>query len=624
MAIQSDMSQLVRICPLFFHNSVLTSSSHYLSMSYPILGIDLGTCCTCVYGFKNGQLLAVPFNGYNTIVSVIYINDGAMLYGEPAKMQIQTEPDHVIYDVKRFIGRNVNEIQQVINNKRYQFVIDSYDNRPIFCIPQKAGYYCYTAEHIDSYFLKYIVDCAAQYLEYKPEAVVITVPAFFQVSQIDATKQAAKMAGLNVVAVLFEPSAAAIASNIPITVDTRHGLIYDLGGGTFDVAIVETAGSNYDIIANSGHPFLGGSDFDGLIFNLIKEKLNNMGYNVDAWDKRKLGNLQKQTEEVKIELSTNDFSMVDLNTFGFEGDITITRDEFERVLRPWLDVTINICETTLKSARVTLGERDFILLVGGSSHIPLVRNLLQQAFPQIPVLNNVNPSEVVANGAAMHCLSLYCKSRGIINPIPCPVVHSIVVRAVWVQFNNNEPMLVLPVGTLCMTKKEMSYNVKFTGVTVKFYVESDEYNQDVTKARHEPAPKKLIASYHVRGFFTMISFSILMNIKGELEFEYTNQGNHKVAKAVINLQPDISPDKLTEYINRKALLTKCSKDIDGYYDQIKQSGKNNKATEEFYNKIQEWLKDPRVLKSTTESVIHTTCTNSVKYFYKILTQLFVC
>ena len=113
-------------------------------------------------------------------------------------------------------------------------------------------------------------------------------------------------------------------------------------------------------------------------------------------------------------------------------------------------------------------------------------------------------------------------------------------------------------------------------------------------------------------------------IKGELEFEYTNQGNHKVTKAVINLQPDISPDKLTEYINRKALLTKCSKDIDGYYDQIKQLGKNNKATEEFYNKIQEWLKDPRVLESTTESVIHATCTNSVKYFYKILTQLFVC
>lgn len=578
---------------------------------YPILGIDLGTCYSCVYTFHNGSLVPVPINGANTIRSAIYVKDGVMLFGSLAMAHANDEPDNFFYDVKRFIGRTYDEIGDLVQRKNYQFSIMQWNNVPVFVVPSSQdanNYSVCTPEVLDSYFLKYLVDEAQNYLGYDITDVVITVPAFFQQSQLNATLAAAQLAGLNVLALFHEPSAAALASNLPPVLQQRHVLVYDLGGGTFDLALVETNNALYDVIGSDGDPFLGGSDFDYEMYKIIQNRLAQHGIDTNLWNRQKISRLQDLSERAKIELSSSQLTYVDISFIdrALEYDFEITRDDFERAIYPYIQRTLDICHRLLQFTHVTLNARDAILLVGGSSYIPLVRALLTNEFPDTPILNNVNPAEIVAHGAAWYCLDLYCSKHAppLQNPLPCPVIHPIVVHSVYAKFGNNEPVLVLPSGIRCQTVQRIRYAFRWNGVSVKILTEGDD---------HRPGNLRELDTFNIRGFFGQAVIEMQMNARGELEFSYGREG-HQLVTRIVGFQHSIPVAELNGVTQRYNLIERCKNDITAIYTQKQQQGRITPQASNQYKLIMEWFNNPKVVRHAVDVNINNVYADNYRYF----------
>lgn len=495
-------------------------------MKYPIIGIDLGTCFTCVYGFRNDQYVNIPGERGNTIPSVVQYNRNGVICGRTAKESIRKNSANTIYDVKRFLGLSYQECEGIIQMEKYGFSCIPYGQSLVYEISYDNTTLFKTPEMVDADFLRYLVERASQYLECEIVGAVITVPAFFQYTQIAATLEAARQANLHVFRIIYEPSAAAIASNVALGAESKTILVYDLGGGTFDVAVIKAALYNYQVIGNNGHPFLGGRDFDAAIFDIMKEQLASYGIDVLTWDRNRLAGLRSYAEEVKIELSRSNAYEVDLTEYvgdvlvdGDDAQFYITRKKFEKRIRGRIEETIAICKSTLQSLHITLGSSDSILLVGGSSRIPLVREMLKEAFGDIIVANN-NPNEDVAKGACMTALDDYCKSLvpPIQNPCPPPTIHTFVVRPVAVRFGNGPYISVLPAGTLCDTKIEKVGGHFVLGTTVHVY------------SKEIPRPGiadewKRVASFSVNGFHGQAYIRMSMDRMGILHYEIGRVGH---------------------------------------------------------------------------------------------------
>ena len=565
---------------------------------YPILGIDLGTCYSCVYAYTNGQLSPVSIFGANSIRSAIYIKDNEMLFGSMAMAHIRSDPENVFYDIKRFIGRTYNEVSDIVHRKNYQFTVMQYGSNPLFVVPSDINgnnYQISSAEVLDSHFLKFLVTEAERALQYQIKAVVITVPAFFQESQIYTTMQAANYAGLNVLAMFHEPSAAALASNLPPVMEKRHILVYDLGGGTFDLALVETENASYDVIGSDGDAFLGGSDFDMEMCRILVDNISSQGIDVSQWNRRKISKLQEMAETAKIVLSTQEMVNVDISLIDDElTDFIVYRRQFNDAIQPYIQRTLDICHRLLAQTRITLNKGDAILLVGGSSYIPLVRASLEHAFPEVPIENNVNPAEIVAQGAAWYCLDLYCSQHKIPNPLPCPVIHPIVVHSVYVQFNDEDPLLVLPSGVRCQTLMSITHRFGWNGkVKVTILTEGDN---------HQSNERRVLDTFHIRGFFGEAIIEMLMNIRGELEFSYGLRG-HGLSTKVVGFQHNISHDELSQFTRRYNLLENCKKDMTSIYNRKVREERLDNVAKDQYKQIMNWFNNPQVMKHADENTI---------------------
>ena len=580
---------------------------------YPLLGIDLGTCFSCVYAFQNGSLVPVPIGGCNSVRSAIYMKDNIKLFGNMAISRMTNEPENVFYDIKRFIGRTYDEVTDLIRRKNYQFCIQQWGCIPVFVVPSgqnRVSYSVCTAEVLISHFLNYLVTEAQNYLQYKITDVVITVPAFFQVSQINMTMKAATMIGLNVLAILYEPSAAALASSLPPSLQMRHVMVYDLGGGTFDLALVETRNALYDVIGNDGDPFLGGSDFDWEMCNIIANKAYQVGVDVNGWNRQKISKLQEIAEKAKIDLSTSPFVNMDLRYIdpNIEIDFNVTRQDFEAVIKPHIDQTIAICQRLLLRKKITLTSTDYILLVGGSSYIPCVKSALKDAFPDTPILNNVNPAEIVAQGAAWYCLDLYCsnhKPNPLPNPLPCPRVHTIVVHSVYVQFGNSPPKVVLQTGDRCQTVRRIQYHIGWhTGVHVSILTDSDD---------HQAGHLRKLDSFEVQGFLGNAVVEMQMNTRGELEFSFgTNRrmSDHRIVK----FQFDIPLITLNDFTQRCNLLEGYKKDISDIYHQKVEAGQMTPQGVQQYTAVMNWFNDPGTRSNCQVDMITAVYNNNFAYF----------
>ena len=342
---------------------------------------------------------------------------GSECYGEAAKNLMDKYPESVIYDMKRYIGKHEYEFREMFDHFHYLFSLHENEKGQLYYShpDPKVKIHRVFASAVVSKLYSYIIDKAREQLGQEVEYGVITVPAYFSDQQIDILKKAAQIAGLRQLDVIPEPTAAALAYGISIP--NSKLVIYDLGGGTFDVCILEvTLNDGYKVIKCGGDPFLGGRDFDQRMLALIKKKLERNGVDVNALTNSQLAYLQSQAEAAKIALSVKGVihATVSLNeSFGGIEEVYIQKEEFESSIRDLIEHTCDLVEDYLDELDIELTDMDTIGLVGGSSQIPLVRTMLEERFPEAQISTQENTTTIVAKGACMRAYEQYCRQHPI-------------------------------------------------------------------------------------------------------------------------------------------------------------------------------------------------------------------
>lgn len=369
-----------------------------------VIGIDLGTTNSCV-AIMDGKESKVIENaeGARTTPSIVAINsDGERLVGQPAKRQAVTNPENTIFAVKRLIGRRYDDPVTDKDKKLVPYKIVKGDNGDAWV---EAGGKKQSPSQISAMILQKMKETAEAYLGEKVEKAVITVPAYFNDAQRQATKDAGKIAGLEVLRIINEPTAAALAYGL----DKKEGktiAVYDLGGGTFDISVLEIGDGVFEVKSTNGDTFLGGEDFDmRLVEYLAAEFKKEQGIDLRN-DKLALQRLKEAAEKAKIELSST--TQTEINLPFITADATgpkhltlkLTRAKFESLVEDLVQRTIEPCKAALKDASLKAGEIDEVVLVGGMTRMPKIQEIVKQFFGKEPH-KGVNPDEVVALGAAI-------------------------------------------------------------------------------------------------------------------------------------------------------------------------------------------------------------------------------
>ncbi len=368
-----------------------------------MIGIDLGTTNSCVAVMEGKQAKVIEnAEGQRTTPSVVAFTDkGERLVGLPAKRQAVTNPSNTVYATKRLIGRMFDDEEVQKEVKMVPYKITRADNGDAWV---EAGGQKYSPSQIGAFTLMKMKETAERYLGRSVSQAVVTVPAYFNDHQRQATKDAGRIAGLDVLRIINEPTAAALCYGA----DKKEGLVavYDLGGGTFDVSILEISGGVFEVKATNGDTFLGGEDFDNAILKHIVEEFKK-DQSIDLTeDKLAVQRLREAAEKAKCELSSS--SQTDINLPFITADasgakhlqMTMTRGKLESLVKPLLDRTMNPCKNCMKDAGVQPSDISEVLLVGGMSRMPKVHEIVREVFKK-EANRSMNPDEVVAMGAAI-------------------------------------------------------------------------------------------------------------------------------------------------------------------------------------------------------------------------------
>jgi molecular chaperone DnaK len=369
-----------------------------------VIGIDLGTTNSCV-AVMDGKTAKVIENaeGMRTTPSIVaFSDDGERLVGQPAKRQAVTNPERTFFAVKRLVGRRYDDPMVEKDKKLVPYKIVKASNGDAWV---EADGKSYSPSQISAFILQKMKETAEAHLGQKVEQAVITVPAYFNDAQRQATKDAGKIAGLEVLRIINEPTAAALAYGLD---KTKSGTIavYDLGGGTFDISILEIGDGVFEVKSTNGDTFLGGEDFDMRLVNYLADEFQKeQGINLRN-DKLALQRLKEAAEKAKIELSST--TQTEINLPFITADqagpkhltMKLTRAKFEALVQDLVDKTIEPCRKALKDAGLTAGEVGEVVLVGGMTRMPKIQEVVKQFFGKEPH-KGVNPDEVVAVGAAI-------------------------------------------------------------------------------------------------------------------------------------------------------------------------------------------------------------------------------
>lgn len=394
---------VILLCP------VATKANEQSRPEYgTVIGIDLGTTYSCVGVYKGGRVEIIANDQGNRITpSWVGFNGDERLIGDSAKNAFHSNPKNTVFDTKRLIGRKMDEPEVKRDLKHLPFTVKSKDNRPMINVKYSGENREFTPEEIGAMILKRMKETAEAYLGHGVTHAVITVPAYFNDAQRQATKDAGEIAGLTVLRVLNEPTAAALAYGLDKKGAESKVIVYDLGGGTFDVSLLSIEDGAYEVLATAGDTHLGGEDFDNRVIDyLVKAYEKKTGTDASK-NQRAMGKLKKAVENAKRILSSQQSTKIEIESFENGNDFsdTLTRAKFEELNIELFKKTMRPVEQVLKDAGVKKSEVDEIVLVGGSTRIPKVQQLLKDFFGKEPS-KSVNPDEAVAYGAAVQAAIL--------------------------------------------------------------------------------------------------------------------------------------------------------------------------------------------------------------------------
>ena len=367
-----------------------------------VIGIDLGTTNSCVAVFEGSEPVVIANSeGKRTTPSVIgFVENGERKVGDPAKRQAITNPKNTIYSIKRFMGETYQQVEKEIARVPYSVV--NVNNTPRVDINGKQ----YTPQEISAMTLQKMKKTAEDYLGQEVTDAVITVPAYFSDSQRQATKEAGAIAGLNVLRIVNEPTAAALAYGVDKANKDMKIAVFDLGGGTFDISILEFGGGVFEVLSTNGDTHLGGDDFDQVIIDwLVQEFKNDEGADLTQ-DPMAMQRLKEAAEKAKIELSSSTSTEINLPYIMPVGGVpkhlmkNLTRAKFEQLANNLIQACLVPCQNAMRDAKLSTSDIDEVILVGGSTRIPAVQQIVKNYFGKEPS-KGVNPDEVVAVGACI-------------------------------------------------------------------------------------------------------------------------------------------------------------------------------------------------------------------------------
>jgi len=367
-----------------------------------IIGIDLGTTNSCVAVFEGNEPVVIANSeGKRTTPSVVgFVKDGERKVGDPAKRQAITNPKNTVYSIKRFMGETYEQCAKEVT--RVPYTVSNEGGFPRVDIEGRK----YTPQEISAMILQKMKKTAEDYLGQEVTEAVITVPAYFSDSQRQATKEAGQIAGLDVKRIVNEPTAAALAYGVDKADKDMKIAVFDLGGGTFDISILEFGSGVFEVLSTNGDTHLGGDDFDQVIIDWLVQ-----GFKADEGidltkDPMAMQRLKEAAEKAKIELSSTTSTEINLPYISAEGGMpkhlvkTLTRAQFEQLAHNLIQACLVPCQNAMRDAKLQTSDIDEVILVGGSSRIPAVQTLVKNYFGKEPS-KGVNPDEVVAVGAAI-------------------------------------------------------------------------------------------------------------------------------------------------------------------------------------------------------------------------------
>lgn len=391
---------LLVVLPLAYHPVHAEEAENYGT----VIGIDLGTTYSCVGVMKSGKVEILANDQGNRITpSYVGFSAEERLVGDAAKNQAASNPHNTIFDIKRLIGSKFADKSVQRDIKHFPFTVANKNGKPVVEAEFQGEEKTFSPEEISGMILGKMKSIAEDYLGKKVTHAVVTVPAYFNDAQRQATKDAGTIAGLNVLRIVNEPTAAAIAYGLDQTEGEKQIIVYDLGGGTFDVSLLSIEGGVFEVLSTNGDTHLGGEDFD---FRVVRHftKIFKKKHGIDVSDNAKaIGKLKREVEKAKRTLSSQMSTRIEIDSFvdGIDFSEPLSRAKFEEINLELFKRTLTPVENVLKDAGVKKSEIDDIVLVGGSTRIPKVQELLESFFDGKKASKGINPDEAVAYGAAV-------------------------------------------------------------------------------------------------------------------------------------------------------------------------------------------------------------------------------